>query len=696
MNKSLKIASFLSIALLPSLSYGQDNRPDTIQSRYALDEIVVAAPKVIHKADMDLFIPSTQARSLSKNGLQLVSNLQIPTLTINEAFGTISSLGNNVEVRINGRKADVTQLTQLNPSNIKRVEWIDNPGLKYNGAYAVLNFIVNNPSLGGSLMTQAMPALTEKWGTASAALKLNNGRSQWGIDLSGKLTDIDTYREYHETFTYPDGSKLTRTESPTGGKTKNNFATANLSYSYIKPDTTVLFVNFGTYKPWGDVEEYNGVLSLSNNTPNIVLHDMSKLYGLRPAMSMYLEQHLGNKQIIAVDASASYYNGHSIHTYSERREEDGYYLSDVNTDIHDRNFAFGVDANYEKRWNKSKLTAGISYGGNRNRSTYLNLEGDVFHQRQDRVRFYGEYFQPLGKFSLTAGIGANYTSHKLIESNEGNDSWNLRPQLTIAYRHGNRSQWRLMFNSWQSSPSLSQTNVTPQQLDGFQWQIGNPMLSTYSTYWINLHYKFAMPRVAGATGIEAQTSPDAIAPFYQWQDDRLITSFENSRGRQWLSVYFAPQVELIPGWFNLQGNIRWSVTRTRGTGYELTRRNWSWDITAMASHWGWNLIVEYSKKPVTLIGERETWGEKISLAMLAYNLKQWQFGVGILCPFIKYDQGSQLFNRYNSNEQHMRLSMKSMPFVKIAYNLQWGHQKRGASKRVNADSSVETSKAGSR
>ena len=65
-------------------------------------------------------------------------------------------------------------------------------------------------------------------------------------------------------------------------------------------------------------------------------------------------------------------------------------------------------------------------------------------------------------------------------------------------------------------------------------------------------------------------------------------------------------------------------------------------------------------------------------------------------PFNKYDQGSRLLNRYNTNEKHMRLDMSPMPFIQVAYNLQWGRQKQGVNKRVNADSSVEQSKAGSR
>ena len=145
----------------------------------------------------------------------MLKNLMIPTLTVNEALSSVTSSGQSVQVRINGREASLDQVRNLLPETIKRVEWIDNPGLRYKGANAVLNFIVINPSAGGSLMTQAMPALNCSWGQYNAGLKLNNGRSQFGMSANFKLTNkVEMHREYHEVFTYPDGQTLTRTETP--------------------------------------------------------------------------------------------------------------------------------------------------------------------------------------------------------------------------------------------------------------------------------------------------------------------------------------------------------------------------------------------------------------------------------------------------------------------------------------------------
>ena len=110
---------------------------------------------------MDVYHPSKSAVNNTKNGMQLLSNLLIPSLNVNDALGSIQAAGQNVQVRINGRESTIDQVRALLPETIKFVEWMDNPGLRYGGANYVLNFIVSNPTVGGSLMTMARPALNQ-------------------------------------------------------------------------------------------------------------------------------------------------------------------------------------------------------------------------------------------------------------------------------------------------------------------------------------------------------------------------------------------------------------------------------------------------------------------------------------------------------------------------------------------------------
>ena len=680
--------------LLPAIVAAQEP-DDTIAAR-ELDEIVVKAPKVIRKADMDVYHPSKSAVKNSRNGIQLLNNLMIPALTVSDALGSIQVAGQSVQVRINGRESTIDQVRALLPETIKRVEWIDNPGLRYGGATHVLNFITANPTTGGSLMTKAQPALNVAWGFYMADAKFNVGRSQWEVGGYYKLTNkIKTHRDYTETFTYNDGTSITRDETSLGGSLDNSMADIWSSYNYIKPDTTVFMVELGLHHNINERWTYNGLLSLNNGNDDILLDDTKGADGSTPSLSIYWQQNFAHKQMLVVSLNSSFYFGHSFSDYIEQIQDATSHLTDIRTNIKDRNQAYAIEADYIKNWRNSRFTVGTTYTANRNRSQYENLGDNIFHQRQDKIYLFAEYFQRIGKWTATAGMGVQYTNFMFNETNQGNHSWSPRPQATIAYSLNQNHNFMLNFTSWQSTPSLSETNVVPQQLDGFQWRAGNQNLKTANTYMLTFRYGFNIPRVNGTSGVKASTSPDAITPILYWDGDRLITTYENSRGLQNISFFLAPQIEIIPDWLTASGYLEYRMEHMRGTGYTLSNNTWSGNAQIQLMHWGLVLSGQYRRAQRNLWGEKISWGEDLNIIDLSYNWTSWQFSAGIIMPFGEYDQGSKSLSKWNRNEQHMRLDM-CMPYISVSCNLQWGRQKSGAQKIVNIDANADRSTAGGR
>ncbi len=685
----------ISLLCVPVALAAQTETADSVAER-SLQEIVIEAPKVIHKADMDVYHPSKSAVDNSKNGMQLLDNLMIPALTVSDALGTVQASGESVQLRINGRESTVDQVRALLPETVRRVEWIDNPGLRYGGASYVLNFIVANPTAGGSLQVSGRQALNTAWGFYMADAKFNSGRSQWEAGANFKLTNkIKTHRDYTETFTYPDGSSLTRNEDSRGGSMDNSMGNAWASYSFIKPDTTVFMAELGWNQGFSDKFLYRGLLSLSDGSPDILLTDSHGDKGSTPSLSLYWQQSLPRKQTLIVSFNGSFYFGRTYSDYIERRGDSPSPITDIHTNIRDRNQAYAVEADYIKNWANARFTAGVNYSANRNRSQYMNLDGQIFHQRQDRVYLFAEYFRRMGKWTATVGMGVQYTDFLFRESDRGNHSWSPRPQATLTYSPGRNHNLRLSFTSWQSTPSLSETNVVPQQLDGFQWRVGNQNLKTASSYMLTLRYSFNLPRVNGMFGIRAFTSPDAITPLLRWEGDRLLTTYENSRGLQNLSFFIAPQIEIIPGWLEASGYVQYRMERMRGAGYSLRHNCWSGNASVRLMHWGFVLTGQYMRSERDLWGEKISWGEDLNVIDLSYNWKSWQFGAGVIMPFGKYDQGSKSLSKWNRNEQHQRLDMRMM-FVSVSYNLQWGRQRRGAEKLIDVNADADRSKAGGR
>lgn len=661
------LASVILTFAASAQSLPQDSIPDL-----QLDEVIIQAPKVIRKADMDIYHPSKSAVEHSRNGLQLINNLMIPSLNVNDVLGTIQSAGQAVQIRINGRESSVEQLRTLLPETIKRIEWIDNPGLRYGGANAVLNVIVANPSVGGSLMISARPAFNEEFGFYSGNAKFNFGNSQIEVGARYKMADnIKSHRDYIEEFTFPDGKTLTRKEKSLSGKLDNSNANYWTSYNYIKTDTTVFIAELMMQQRIKDRVKYDGLLTLSDESDDILLSDISGSHGLTPTLSLYWSQSLPRKQMLIVDFSGSFYSGRSYSDYVENNLSTSWLLTDIHTNIRDRNQAYAFEANYIKNWRSSRFTAGALYSANRNRSQYENLGGEIFHQRQDKVYLFAEYFHRFGQWSVTAGMGAQYTDFLFKESNKGNHSWSPRPQATITYTLNQNHNFRLNFTSWQSTPSLAETNTVPQQLDGFQWLVGNQNLKTANSYMLTFRYGFNLPRIYGMFGVRAFTSPNAITPLLYWENDRLLTTYENSRGLQNLSFFFAPQIEIIPEWLMASCYVQFRAERMRGTGYSLTSNGWSGYAQIQLTHWGFVLSGQYNYAQRDLWGEKISWGEDINTIELSYNWKKWQFSAGIIMPFGRYDQGSKSLSQWNSNEQHMRLDMR-IPYISISYNLQWG------------------------
>lgn len=692
----MKQTTVIIAAALSTVCAAAQTQPTDSVPAQELHEIVIKASKVIRKSDMDVYHPSQSAVENSNNGMQLLDNLMIPTLSVNDALSSITAAGQQVQVRINGRTATIDNVRALLPETIRRVEWIDNPGLRYGGASYVLNFIVDNPTAGGSLQLSAAPALNVAFGNYMADVKLNFGRSQFEIGNRFKLTNkVKAHREYSETFTYPDGSSLTRDESPLGGSIDNTQNSLWASYNYVRPDTTVFIAEFGMWSNMRNKTRYNGLLSLSDGSDNISLTDMSGYEGSTPSLSLYLQQHFAHRQMLVVDFSTSLYIGKSFSDYIELNPVTADYLNNIHTNIHDRNQAYAIEADYIKKWNNSRLTAGASYRANRNRSKYESLSGEVYHQRQDKVYFFAEYYQRFGHWTATAGIGAQYTDYLFRESDRGSHSWSARPQATITYSLNSNHNFRLNFTSWQSTPSLEETNVVAQQIDGFQWRVGNQNLKTANSYMLTFRYGFSLPRVNGTFGVRAFTSPNAITPLLYWEGDRLINSYENSRGLRNLSFFLAPQIEIVPEWLNLSGYLQYRMERMKGTGYAINHNGWSGNAQMQLSHWNFMLTAEYQYSQRDLWGETITSSEDVNIITLTYNWKNWQFGAGVIMPFGNYDQSSRSLNKWNRNEQHMRMNMR-MPFVQIAWSPQWGRQKQSANKLINADASTDRSTAGGR
>lgn len=81
--------------------------------------------------------------------MQLLQKLQIPGIVINPTDNSISLTDKSeLSLRINGRPVTEKEIQGISPEQIIRVEYIDNPGIRYGEAGAVLDFIIKTSHFG--------------------------------------------------------------------------------------------------------------------------------------------------------------------------------------------------------------------------------------------------------------------------------------------------------------------------------------------------------------------------------------------------------------------------------------------------------------------------------------------------------------------------------------------------------------------
>lgn len=692
MNAKL-LATISAVALTAQLSTATEPADSIADHEISLQEVTVKAAPVIRKVDRDLFIPSADTKKRSSDGLDLLNNMQIPTLAVNTVMGKIVKGADNVEVRINGRQADINQVRALSPDNIIRIEYIENPGLRYDGAAAVLDFIVRNPNSGGAFSSQILQSLTNKFGNQYLNLKLNHGKSQWGISYNGHIRlDLSIYRENIEHYGLADGSSLNRIESPLEGKHNTYGPYLRAEYNYINTDTTNFYASLYFSRRTSDLMEYNSILSSDDGSGDVRIHDAQTTPQSSPGINLYFSQKIGHRQTLVFDVNASFYIGRSIRDYTETPVDAPHPTIDIDSRIRDRNFAITAEGDYIKEWQRSQLTAGMRYTANRNRSTYLTLDDAVYHQSKDRIYFFGEYLHRFGKLSLSAGIGGEYNNIHSREADSRVENLLFQPRATASYRFDDKSQLRLLFQSWTSTPSLSQMSPVRQEVDGLQATVGNPNLKPFNGYRTTLQYNYSGQRLMGQISAQYFRAPNAIMDYRYYDGNYIVTSYANQSGLTYYGISISPRVIVIPEWLTINGSFSISRKHSHGINYRHSLTDYTGFASISVSHWGVNLNAEYQHAWTSLWGETITKGETTSTVSLSYKYKDWQFATGMLIPFGHYSQGTETISRYAHIERTMRTkAIEQMPFISISYNVAWGRKQQGTTKLINNEAGVQSS-----
>lgn len=173
--------------------------------------------------------------------------MQLPGLKVNSIERNISTVsGGSVQLRINDIEASTAQVQALRPDEVLRVEYIDNPDMRYanTDVEAVINYVVKHRESGVAGGFNLTNAVTTGFGNDNVYIKVNHKLSEFGFNYYVSYRDYDD-RFVNETqsFRLPEGN---RDRNLKGVTTPFNYADHNLelNYNLTKPEKYVFNASF--------------------------------------------------------------------------------------------------------------------------------------------------------------------------------------------------------------------------------------------------------------------------------------------------------------------------------------------------------------------------------------------------------------------------------------------------------------------
>ena len=603
-----------------------------------LGEVVVESQAIIQKVDRQILLPSKEQMQASSDGVSLLQNLQIPRIVISPIDNSVKTLSDeSVQLRINGIEASTSDVKAINPKDIIRIEYHDQPGVRYNGAAAVVDYIVKHRDTGGSLMLAGTNGLTLPGiGNYYLAGKVHFGKSSIQAVATYAPYDIYWTRTNNETYHFSTG-KIENNEVGEPTRYKTYPVNVSLNYNWTNGDKNMLNIRLRdnmAYTPYGPSDRDS---RLYQPTDSFEIHDHDKSSSQSPSLDIYYQHNLPHKQHLYFDVVGTY-----INTHSDRRFLQTPLFGSVSTDTTDvlssvrgDKWSLIGEAIYEKEWENIMLTVGARHNQQWVKNTYLGSTEATVNMTTAETYAFAEMRHRVDKFSYVVGIGS---MHTLIEQGgQKQSTWIARPQLTMSYDFG--KGWFLKYKGYVSGyqPSLSQLSDISQQIDKYQMRRGNPNLK--SVMYVSNEMELSWQSKHVNLNLWANYSYDHKPIMEETYEEIIdgspyaIRMYDNQRGYHKLNVSPSVQVKLLDNklMFNVTPFVKYMVSQGNNYNHEHVNYGVRGGIFYLLK--GWRFYADVVTAQHNLWGETLTLGELTHDIGINYNSEHFGFGIMMVNPF---------------------------------------------------------------
>lgn len=656
-----------------------------------LGEVVVESQAIIQKVDRQILLPSKEQMQASSDGVSLLQNLQIPRIVISPIDNSVKTLSDeSVQLRINGIEASTADVKAINPKDIIRIEYHDQPGVRYNGAAAVVDYIVKHRDTGGSLMLAGTNGLTLLGiGNYYLAGKVHFGKSSLQAVATYAPYDIYWTRTNNETYHFSTG-KIENNEVGEPTRYKTYPVNASLNYNWTNGDKNMLNIRLRdnmAYTPYGPSDRDS---RLFQPTDSFEIHDHENSSSQSPSLDIYYQHNLPHKQHLYFDVVGTYINTHSDRRFLQTplRGSASNDTTNVLSSVRGDKWSLIGEAIYEKEWENIMLTIGARHNQQWVKNTYCGNTEATINMTTAETYAFAEMRHRVDKFSYVVGTGVMHTL--IDQAGQKQSTWIARPQLTMSYDFGKGWFWKYKGYVSGYQPSLSQLSDITQQIDKYQMRRGNPNLK--SVMYISNEMELSWQSKHVNLNLWANYSYDHMPIMEETFEEIIdgspyaIRMYDNQRGYHKLNVSPSVQVKLLDNklMFNVTPFVKYMVSQGNNYNHEHVNYGVRGGIFYLLK--GWRFFAD------VVTAQHNLWGETLTLSELThdiginYNSEHFGFGIMMVNPFSPH--GSRTITKDLSalaptaNTAVMQ-NYRQVLILNFHCNLDFGTQHGERGKRIN-------------
>lgn len=576
------------------IAYAQEDvKPDSVST--SLEEVTVTADSQIETVKKVILRPTKLEKKHSTNGYMLLENMNLTDLNVDASSQSISTqTGRSVIILINGVEVQPDELATLAASEIIQIDYQRNPGGKYVGNGAVLNFITVQYDYGGNVYLTADEGFARQYGDYTGMVNFKKKAVTLSLTANGKWDKFSQKNSADNEFLFDDGM-LNQFITPIENKTSTNsqFVNFKLAHANDNHSFDIALALTRTATPNNNIIDnitYSGLYDF-----NSIANRSSREYGLSPVMKLHYNLYLPQGHTLM--AIGTFRHGHTKFRsqYSESN------VDNINNNTLENNILTSATLGYFKSFH-SGLSLGVTldeyltyyhdrYSGSFDSIQTLtnNSAGAIFHIDHN-LPCGLSYYTSLGVYDFYSTLG-DHTDNQISP----------RMFYGASYTINKRHSVSVTGSYLQSIYNPSYKNDNEIRTSFFEAILGNPELEQLQAFQNLISYNGRVKNLGFSFSYDFLKYFHNTSNRYFADNNIMYHQLINDGSFHYNRLIFGLSANLIDNKLRLKGNAIFSMNRFNSEYRPSKSNDWRADFSASYMFGDWQLKGAYAL-PYSVLG----------------------------------------------------------------------------------------------